>query len=91
MLAKALVSEPRIIILDEPVSGVDIKSSKEVYDILHNMNKEKGLAVLIITHELDKFSKYLNNVFNIDAGILNNAFMRNDVNWTVPGYDCISV
>lgn len=51
LLARALVSRPELLILDEPTASLDAESRKEIYEILHEFNKEK--TVILVTHDLE--------------------------------------
>lgn len=66
MLAKMLVSEPEIIFLDEPQSGIDKATEKVLYDLLEMLNKEKKLTILMITHDITGISKSVNRVFFLE-------------------------
>lgn len=52
-IARALASEPEIIILDEPTVGVDIKNQKQFYKLLRKLNRELNLTLILVSHELD--------------------------------------
>lgn len=52
-IARALTSEPHILFLDEPTAGVDLETQEKFYDFLKKLNKELGLTILIVTHEVD--------------------------------------
>ena len=54
MLARALIREPELLILDEPCSGLDSSITKEFYKILSKLNKENGLTIIMATHDLDE-------------------------------------
>lgn len=54
MLARALIRKPELLILDEPCSGLDSNITKEFYRILNKLNKEKGLTIVMATHDLDE-------------------------------------
>ena len=68
IIARALMTEPRILIADEPTSDLDIEATKEVMDLLKKIN-EKGTTVLVVTHELDTL-KYGKKVYTMSEGIL---------------------
>jgi putative ABC transport system ATP-binding protein len=50
-IARALVSRPQIILADEPTAALDKKSGREVVDILHDLAKKNGCAILMVTHD----------------------------------------
>src|SRR5258708_40227980 len=52
-IARALVTEPEIIFLDEPTVGVDVKTQKQFYTLLRKLNKELALTLILVFHELD--------------------------------------
>src|SRR5262249_5220840 len=52
-IARALVNEPSIILADEPTGNLDTRTSIEVMGIFQRLNKERGITVLLITHEMD--------------------------------------
>ncbi|MBR3720857.1 MAG: ABC transporter ATP-binding protein [Clostridia bacterium] len=54
MLARALIRKPEMLILDEPCSGLDVNITKEFYEILNRLNKEKNLTIIMATHDLDE-------------------------------------
>ena len=68
IIARALMTEPKILIADEPTSDLDIEATKEVMDLLKKIN-EKGTTVLIVTHELDTL-KYGKKVYTMSEGVL---------------------
>lgn len=54
MIARLLAIEPKILILDEPMTGIDVKTINDIYDILKKIIKEKGVTVLMISHDTTK-------------------------------------
>lgn len=52
-IAKAMVSEPDVIFLDEPTVGVDVKTQKQFYELLRKLNRELDLTLVLVSHELD--------------------------------------
>ena len=54
ILARALIRNPELIILDEPCSGLDINITKEFYSILDKLHKEHSVTIIMATHDLDE-------------------------------------
>ncbi|MSO19671.1 MAG: ABC transporter ATP-binding protein [Acidobacteria bacterium] len=69
-IARALVNNPAIIIADEPTGALDTRSSLEVMEILERMNRERGLTILLVTHEHD-IARHAQRLINIRDGRVN--------------------
>ncbi len=54
MLARAIIREPELIILDEPCSGLDVNITKEFYSILDKLNSENKITIIMATHDLEE-------------------------------------
>jgi zinc transport system ATP-binding protein len=54
LLARSLIRSPKLIILDEPATGLDVNITRELYSILANLNKEKKVTIIMATHDLDE-------------------------------------
>ena len=52
-IARALITDPAIILADEPTGNLDTRTSIEVMDIFQRLNRERGITVMLITHEQD--------------------------------------
>lgn len=65
-LAKAMVAEPKLLLLDEPTSGVDTGSKKEFYALLESLNKERGITVVLSSHDIGVITKIANRVLCIN-------------------------
>ncbi len=52
-IARALINQPSILLADEPTGNLDTRTSIEVMDIFQRLNRERGITVLLITHEMD--------------------------------------
>lgn len=52
-IAKALASSPKILILDEPTAGVDVKAQDDFYQLLATLNKQQGLTIILVSHDID--------------------------------------
>jgi zinc transport system ATP-binding protein len=65
-IAKALVGDPKILILDEPVTGIDTQSTELFYGILHELNKKQNITIIWASHDLDAVNKLANKVACLD-------------------------
>jgi zinc transport system ATP-binding protein len=68
LIAKALVSEPEVLILDEPVAGVDADSQQRFRDTLVHLVDEHGAAVLLVSHELGAVAADLDRLLVLRQG-----------------------
>lgn len=66
LLARALVSEPKLLILDEPSNNLDHESREGFYQILTELNKSKKITILMVTHDLDKKDLIGNKIIAIE-------------------------
>ena len=69
-IARALVNEPLIILADEPTGNLDLRSSQEILDILHNLHQQ-GRTIMMITHEPDLAAQAQRTVLLRDGQIVN--------------------
>ena len=70
LLALALEPMPNILILDEPLSGVDVEGMETLMDMLDEIRKNFDLSILMTTHDFSLLPRYANQVVLIDRGIL---------------------
>ena len=70
MIARAMVSNPDILILDEPTVGIDQKSKEDFLDLLVHLNTHHGISILMITHEMDILGDYVDKVFKLKEGVI---------------------
>ena len=76
MIARALVHEPKVLILDEPTAGVDIEIRRSMWDFLTRTNAE-GTTIVLTTHYLEEAEQLCKNIAIIDKGvILENTSMK---------------
>ncbi len=69
-LAKALVNEPELLILDEPSNALDSKSRNHFFDLLHDLNKKKGTTIILITHDIGHIGEHANKLLYLDKNIV---------------------
>ena len=76
MIARALVHQPRLLILDEPTAGVDIELRRSMWGFLTELN-EQGITIILTTHYLEEAEQLCRNIGIIDHGhIVENSSMR---------------
>ena len=69
MIARALVHEPRLLILDEPTAGVDIELRRSMWTFLTELNK-KGITIILTTHYLEEAETLCRNIAIINGGLI---------------------
>jgi iron complex transport system ATP-binding protein len=67
-LAQALAQEPKLLLLDEPTSHLDIGHQVEIMHLLKRLNKDQGLTIVIILHDLNTAGEYCNRLVLLDEG-----------------------
>lgn len=69
-LARALMIEPKLLLLDEPSSGLDHAETAEIAEKLREVNRERGTAILIVEHDMPMVRSLVSRVFVLDFGRL---------------------
>ncbi|WP_311487363.1 metal ABC transporter ATP-binding protein [uncultured Anaerococcus sp.] len=70
MIARAMVNNPDILILDEPTVGIDQKSKEDFLDLIVHLNTHHGISILMITHEMEILGDYVDKVFKLKDGLI---------------------
>jgi len=70
LLARAIVNQPELLVLDEPVSSIDPETRKEFFEYTARLNKEKKTTILLITHDVGHSVDYTNKLMFMDKKIL---------------------
>jgi zinc transport system ATP-binding protein len=68
-IAKALVNEPRLLILDEPVTGIDVETQNKFYSLIRKLNKENHITIIWSSHDLEAISSLANKVACINRSM----------------------
>jgi ABC-type Mn2+/Zn2+ transport system ATPase subunit len=75
LIARALVGEPTILILDEPTNGMDLVSTTQILSLVRDLHEREGRTVLMVSHALNEIANYVNRI----ALTLEGAFRIGDV------------
>ena len=70
LLARALVSKPQLLILDEPSTALDAGSREMFFDLLGLLNKQNGTTILLITHDTGEVGKYISKFMYVDKNLV---------------------
>ena len=70
MIARALASQPEVLILDEPNTGVDMASQKKFYALLKELNEKENLTILFVTHDIGVIADDITQLLCINQGLL---------------------
>lgn len=68
-LARAMVKNPELLLLDEPATGVDPDAKQELYQLLGEINKEHGITIIMVSHDLELAVKVARNALCLDRHI----------------------
>ncbi len=96
LLARALCAAGKVLLLDEPVAGLDPVATAELYELINKINKEMKMTIIMVSHDLDAAMEYASHILHLSHGQLffgtRNAYMmsrlgreftRNDVDMEV--------
>ena len=67
-LAQALLSRPRLLLLDEPLASLDLRSQREVSALVANLRDAQGFAVVLVTHDINPVLAFTDRVMYVAAG-----------------------
>lgn len=68
-IARALVGDPKLLVMDEPTVGIDQQNVKSFYSMLNKLNREHGIAILLVTHEIDLVTDLATHVACLNRSI----------------------
>jgi manganese/iron transport system ATP-binding protein len=69
LIARALAGDPRLLLLDEPTAGVDPGAAVAIMDVITKLNRDRGLTVLLVTHQLRIARPLVRSVIWVDGGV----------------------
>lgn len=70
LLARAMVSSPEILILDEPTNALDPKIREEFYELIKELNTNEGVTVILVSHDISSVGKYTKKMLYLDRKLI---------------------
>ena len=70
LIAFSLIGNPDIIFFDEPTASVDTPGEEQIYELLHRLQDEKGMAIVLVSHELDLVSRYASHILCLNREMI---------------------
>ena len=68
MIAMALACDPKVLVADEPTTALDVTIQKQIMELLARLRKERGMSILLITHNFGIVANMADNVFVMNQG-----------------------
>ncbi len=69
LIARALLTAPKVLLLDEPTSGVDYEASTQIYQLLQKLCQQEGMTVVMVSHDIDNAARWTSRVACINKGL----------------------
>ncbi|WKZ15399.1 MAG: metal ABC transporter ATP-binding protein [Candidatus Jettenia caeni] len=65
LIARSLVTKPDVLLLDEPITGVDIHAQKKITELISELHKKRKLTIMMVTHEVHHIPRWVNKIIHI--------------------------
>lgn len=72
-IARALISEPEIVLADEPTGNLDSKTGNDIVSLLYDLNKEEGITLVVVTHDVKLFKDVKRKIYLKDGKVAKNV------------------
>ena len=82
LLARALCATGKVILLDEPVSGLDPKVTAEMYKLIADLNKKDGITVIMISHDISSVLDFASHILHIGKNVFfgtKEEYLKSDI------------
>lgn len=68
LIARALIQNPKLLVLDEPLTGIDKDAGEMLYQLLDKLNKKLGMTIVMVTHNMEQVARYTNRFYHVSNG-----------------------
>ncbi len=68
LIARALVQNPELLILDEPLTGIDKEAGELLYQLLAKLNRERGITIVMVTHNMEQVARFTGKFYHVSNG-----------------------
>ncbi len=86
-IARALVNEPKLLLLDEPTVSVDIEARARIYSLLHQIN-QNGVTILLVSHDMNVISSYVKTIGCLNRSLYYHSEKAITAEMLEAGYKC---
>ena len=69
-IARALVNQPQVLLADEPTGNLDSKTSRQIMEMLSELNRDQGLTIVMISHEQDLLREFAHEIISLQDGMV---------------------
>jgi len=70
LLARAMVAEPKILVLDEPTTALDPEAREKFFTVLQELNKKSGVTIMLVTHDIMNIGRYASKLLYLDRKLV---------------------
>ena len=68
LIARAFIEAPKLLVLDEPLTGIDKEAGEQLYQVLYKLNTEYGMTIVMVTHNMEQVAHYTNRFYHVNNG-----------------------
>lgn len=68
LIARAFIEAPKLLVLDEPLTGIDKEAGEQLYRLLYKLNTEYGMTIVMVTHNMEQVARYTNRFYHVNNG-----------------------
>jgi len=69
MIARALVNNPELLVLDEPTAAVDISAQRTILELLEQLNREQGMTILMVSHDINEIVHFCDRILLLNGAV----------------------